>query len=126
MASRKVKKTGTKAKKLPPLPALHLVTAQWALCFACLYAAVAFRAINHPCRHGDRASSYRRGQRPGHGPARLPGPPHRRPGGFALACLPLSMELHHLAVEDQNFYFGHSFKVECNQPAVSLPKEKVK
>ncbi|RLN12200.1 hypothetical protein C2845_PM09G00450 [Panicum miliaceum] len=49
MASRKVKKTGSKPKKLPPFPALHLVTAQWALCFACLYAAVAFRAINHPC-----------------------------------------------------------------------------
>jgi hypothetical protein len=53
--SRKVKKTGSKPKKLPPFPALHQVTAQWALCFAGLYAAVAFRAINRP-GDGDRAS----------------------------------------------------------------------
>ena len=39
MVSRKVKKTGSKPKKLPPFPALHQVTAQWALCFAGLYAA---------------------------------------------------------------------------------------
>ncbi|CAL5036285.1 unnamed protein product [Urochloa decumbens] len=38
----------SKAKKLPPFPALQLVSCQWALCFACLYAAVAYRAINHP------------------------------------------------------------------------------
>ncbi|RLM54665.1 haloacid dehalogenase-like hydrolase domain-containing protein Sgpp [Panicum miliaceum] len=127
MASRKVKKTGTKAKKLPPFPALHLVTAQWALCFACLYAAVAFRAINHPCRHGDRASSYRRGQRPGHlrraghGPARLPGPPHRRRGGSLATTVPVqavlfdidgtlcdSDPLHHVAFQELLLEIGYN------------------
>ena len=173
MVSRKVKKTGSKPKKLPPFPALHQVTAQWALCFAGLYAAVAFRAINRP-GDGDRASpswwssTYQpaptdaaeatallrahlwcgapqaaaaalalllpagtrrralalfalaatavnhdvlarllgllcaaggrppaQGGRPGHlrcaghGPARLPGPPHRRPGGLASLLAPI-------------------------------------
>ncbi|CAL5045243.1 unnamed protein product [Urochloa decumbens] len=47
MASSKVKKTESKAKKLPPFPALQLVSSHWALCFACLYAAVAYRAISN-------------------------------------------------------------------------------
>nr|CAB3501343.1 unnamed protein product [Digitaria exilis] len=46
MGTRKLKKTGSKAKKLPPFPALHLVTSLCALCFACLYAHFAYRAIN--------------------------------------------------------------------------------
>jgi hypothetical protein len=57
MGSRKLKKTGSKAKKLPPFPALHLVTSLWALSFACLYAHFAYRAINHPSCASSSSSS---------------------------------------------------------------------